>query len=597
MPNRIHGCVLPSSGEWLATHAAGAVWVWDVESGDLRGMFDGGLVAAAPDGAWLAIGEPRTTAGRRRIRLYRMPDGRLSGELDVGPDDKPVATAPDGTWLALGHPAQPLALYGMPDGRLLDTTAPAARTVTADDAFDVDGNERFVSAPDASWLAAEIGPRQSRTRVWDTATGEVRAAFACPLGPVHAVSPDGSWVAATPEETRTTLLDTTGGRSTPVPLGEHNSPVTSYAFSPDSARLAVGCQDGTLWLWDLDAPGAAERADPRRVPLSSCAAAPDGSWLATTDDNGPDGWITIWDAVTGDRRHAFGSGRYSSCVVAPDGAWLAAADRDAVVIWEVTTGRLLHRIECPVRPGESLLSAATNHVFDLAAAPDGAWLAAACEDGTVRLLDVATGQERDLLEHPAVTGRMLRCVVAPDASRLVYSGLGGTVVHDLPSGTSRKVDSSSRLLCISPCGSLLASAHGPDIRVWAAATGETLHVLRGHTHPVKTCEWSPDGTRLASVGDHTVRVWAADTGENETTVRLYADPDDSRNPMDCRWLPDGRSLAVAGKQGLCLFETDPVRVGDGNGLGNSAPAAARSGPYAGGQDVASPVAVRLSGWS
>ncbi|QKG19072.1 (myosin heavy-chain) kinase [Actinomadura verrucosospora] len=352
------------------------------------------------------------------------------------------------------------------------------------------------------------------------------------------------------------LLDVTGGQSTPIPLGEHSSPVTSYAISPDSARLAAGCQDGTIWLWDLNVGAAEQRPDPRRVPSSSCAAAPDGSWLATTDDNWQQGRIAIWDVTTGQQSRVCGAGagRYDSCVAAPDGTWLATARSDAVLIWEVATGRLRHHIECPVRPGHVLISAATNYVIDLTVAPDGTWLAAACEDGTVRLLDLATGQTRDILDHPAITGRMLSCVVAPDASWLAYSGLDATVIHDLPSGTNRKIDSSSRLLDVSPDGSLLASEQGFDIRVWAAATGETVHVLGGHTHFVKTCRWSPDGTRLASAGDHTVRIWATATGGIETTVRLYADPNDSRNPMDCSWLSNGRTLAVTSKQGLHLFD-------------------------------------------
>lgn len=592
VPNWIRDCVLPSSGAWLATYAADTVWIWDVDSGDLCGMFEGRLVAADPDGAWLAIDESHTTAGRRRIKVYRMPDGRLSGELDTGRGDEPVAMAPDGTWLAIGCPAKPITtgqlahvgLYRMPDGRRLDTfpwhpvtearaaRGPAAsRVVTVDDGrlrirelpegrvvheFHADGYGagRLVLAPDASWLAAEIGPRQSRTRVWDTATGEVRETFACGLGHVHTVTPDGSWIAATLEERRTVLLDTTGGRSRPLTLGEHSSMVTSYAISPDSARLAAGCGDGTIWLWDLNAGVAEQRPDPRQVPLSSCAAAPDGSWLATADDDWREGRIAIWDVTTGQQRCAFGSGRYSSCVAAPDGTWLATARSDAVLIWEVATGRLLHHIECPVRPGHVLRSAATNYVIDLAVAPDGTWLAAACEDGTVRLLDVATGQTRDILDHPAITGRMLRCVVAPDASWLAYSGPDGTVVHDLPSGTNRKIDRSSRLLDVSPDGSLFASEQGFDIRVWAAATGETLHVLRGHSHFVNACRWSPDGSRLASVGDHTARIWAAAGGEIETTVRFYADPNEGKNAMDCCWLPDGRTLAVTGRQGLHMFD-------------------------------------------
>ncbi|MEO3826238.1 WD40 repeat domain-containing protein [Actinomadura sp. B10D3] len=539
-PNWIHDCVLPPSGEWLATYAAGTVWIWDVDSGDLREMVEGRLVAAAPDGTWLAIGRPG------HVALYRMPDGRL---LDTfpwhpGPTARAV-TGPAGAWVVTSDDGC-LRVRELPEGRVLCE-------------FNVDGrgDQRFVLAPDGSWLAAEIGPRQSRTRVWDTTTGEVRATYEFPLGPVHTIAPDGSWIVATLEETRTMLLDVTGNSSTPIPLGEHSSTVTSYAVSPDGACLAAGCQDGTIWLWDLHGGAAEQRPDPRRVPSSSCAAAPDGSWLATTDDTRHhEGGVAIWDVATGRRSRVCGagSGPHHSCVAAPDGTWLATARSDAVLIWDVATGRLRHHIDCPVRPGHVLISAAANYVIDLAVASDGTWLAAACEDGTVRLLDVATGQTRAILDHPAITGRMLSCVVAPDASRLAYSGLDATIVHDLPGGTNREIDSSGRLFDVSPDGSLIAGEQGFDIRIWSATTGETLHVLRGHTHFVTTCRWSPDGIRLASAGDHTVRIWAADTGEIETTVRFYADPNDSRNPMDCTWLPDGRTLAVTGRQGLHLFD-------------------------------------------
>ena len=466
VPNRIDDCVLSPSGEWLSTRAAGAVWTWDADSGELRGM---------------AEGRPAAVQDRPRVP-HRL-----------------------------------------------------------------DGGERFVSAPDRSWLAAEAGPGRSRTRVWDTVTGAVRATFECGLGPVHAVAPDGSWIAVTLEETRTVLLDVAGGRPDPIPVGGHGSPVTSYAVSPDGARLAAGCEDGTVWIWDLAAGAAGRRPDPRRAPWSSCAAAPDGSWLATTGDDWQDGRVAIWDVATGHRRSVLGSGGYGPCAVAPDGSWLAAARGEEVSIWDVPAGRLRHRVPCPVRPGETLLSAATNHVLDLAAGDDGTWLAAACEDGTVRLLDVSTGQARDILDHPAVTGRMLRCVVVPDAGRLVFGGVGGTVVHDLSRGTSREAGG-GRLLDVSPDGARCASGQGRDIDVRATATGETLYTLRGHTGPVKTCRWSPDGSRLASAGDRTVRVWTAAGGEIEATIRLYADP------TDCCWLPDGRTVAVTGRQGLHLFD-------------------------------------------
>jgi WD40 repeat protein len=48
------------------------------------------------------------------------------------------------------------------------------------------------------------------------------------------------------------------------------------------------------------------------------------------------------------------------------------------------------------------------------------------------------------------------------------------------------------------------------VRVWDAASGRELLVLRGHEGPVRAAGFSPDGARIVSGSeDNTVRVWPA----------------------------------------------------------------------------------------
>ena len=56
--------------------------------------------------------------------------------------------------------------------------------------------------------------------------------------------------------------------------------------------------------------------------------------------------------------------------------------------------------------------------------------------------------------------------------------------------------------------------------IWDAETGERLHTLPGHRHPVSALAFSPDGRRLVSASfDRRLIVWDAETGKPLHTLR------------------------------------------------------------------------------
>ena len=197
-------------------------------------------------------------------------------------------------------------------------------------------------------------------------------------------------------------------------------------------------------------------------------------------------------------------------------------------------------------------------IADVNFSPTGVLLAAAGEDGTIRLLDLSGKQLAQFRGHD---GRILGITFSPDGQTIATAGEDGTArLWDL---TGRQLQQfkghSGRVLgaTFSPDSQMLATA-GEDntARLWNV-NGKPIAQLNGHQGWIFGISFSPRGPYLATVGlDGTTRLW------NFQGKQLAQLNGHQGRVLSVSFSHDGQYLATSGSDDVVqLWDlTDPQRV-------------------------------------
>jgi WD40 repeat protein len=546
----------------LSGDTSGRLCLWQVDTGRILQQWDG-HTGAISDVAWLPDGQRAISASADTIYIWDVLNGVRVGKL-LGHSGSLncLALSGDGKLLLSGGEDHHVRLWDVAARRPVQLLAGHTNMLP----LQPQTHGHFSPVMGVCFLqngkqALSVGIDRQLC-VWDLERGVADAIFQLDVNLVSVgVLPGGCHCAVGSTDNQILLVELATGEII-ARLNGHTGRAERVLALQDGRHILSAATDGSVRLWDSMHGALLHRYHDvvHKLPVVAVDVTADGRVGVFCY---ADGTLARWNGEQDviEQRWQGHDDLTMACRISPDGRLLATGSGDvfakpldsSVRVWELATGRQLHRFE-----------GHTRHVWEVAWLPDMQAVVSGSEDGTVRLWSLADGSQRVLHD---VSPQLVKGIdVSPDGRSLLIGQAQGRsydpcfdlLLVDIATGETvrRLVGHQETVYAVRfSADGRCALSGGNDkvVRLWDVATGDCLQALQGHHHQIVALAYHPNG-RLAASGSHdcSVIVWDLERG-----IALRRFDGHTNAVWGVQFIDEGRQLLSADEDGVfCRWRLD-----------------------------------------